>query len=169
MLLQPYKFRYKNLESQNLLREFVTPDNDGDVTTTDPGFTGMLINGVEICNYKSRNILKYGKLNKIDVVKTGQDYDILNPPLLSIDDNTGIGATGFVAVSGNLKEIRILDQGFDYQGTPIVTITGGNGSGAVASVNMTQSTNSVSFDSQGGGLYPEVNLNLDTIGFWYLS
>ena len=161
----PFKFRNKTLESQNLLREFTTPDDDGTVTETAPGFTGMLINGVQICNYKSRNSINYGKLNKIEVVSGGSDYDIINPPLLSISDNAGIGATGYVAVSGNLKDIRILDSGFDYQDTPIVTITGGNGTGAVASVNMTKIYNSVSFNSQGGGVYPEVNLNLDTIGF----
>tara|TARA_B100000700_G_scaffold126444_2_gene141578 strand:- start:8009 stop:22378 length:14370 start_codon:yes stop_codon:yes gene_type:complete len=161
----PFDFRNKTLESQNLLRKFTTPDDDGTLTKTAPGFTGMLINGVQICNYKSRNVINYGKLNKIDVVSPGSDYDIINPPVLSISDNAGIGATGYVAVSGNLKDIRILDSGFDYQGTPVVTITGGNGSGAVASINMKEEINSVSFNAQGGGIYPEVNLNLDTIGF----
>ena len=163
--LQPYKFRFKTLESQELLREFVTPDNDGTVNATEPGFTGMLINGVQICNYKSRNIIKYGKIEGIDIVKSGSDYDIINPPLLSISDNVGTGATGYIAVSGNLKDIRILDSGFDYQDTPVVTITGGNGSGAVASVNMKQIDHSISFNAQGGGVYPEVDLNNDTIGF----
>ena len=161
----PSSFKHKILESQNLLREFVSPDEDGNITETAPGLTGMLINGVQICNYKSRSSINYGKINKIDVVNSGIDYDIINPPLLNISDNTGIGATGYVAVSGNLKDIRILDGGFDYQGTPIITIEGGNGSGALASANMKEATHSVSFNSQGGEVYPEVNLNLDTIGF----
>ena len=161
----PNDFKFKTLESQQILREVAPPVNDGNVRSTEPGFTGILINGVQICNYKSRDFVHYGKIEKIDVNAPGDDYDIINPPLLSISDNVGTGATGYIAVSGNLKDIRILDSGFDYQDTPVVTITGGNGSGAVASVNMKQIDHSISFNAQGGGVYPEVDLNNDTIGF----
>ena len=30
------------------------------------------------------------------------------------------------------QELRILDRGFDYEETPTITISGGNGSGAVS-------------------------------------
>jgi hypothetical protein len=146
--LLPYNFRFKTLESQQLLREVALPEDDGEVTVTEPGFTGILINGVEICNYKSRDFVRYGKIEKIDVDSAGADYDIINPPLLNISDTVGTGATGCVAVFGNLKEIRLLDSGFDYQDTPIVTIDGGNGTGAVASANMKEMVHSVSFNSQ---------------------
>ena len=147
-ILKPYDFRFKTLESQQILRKIQNPDNDGNVTSTEPGFTGILINGVEICNYKSKDVVHYGKLDKIAVTSPGSDYDILNPPILSISDQTGVGATGCVAVSGSLKEIRLLDSGFDYKNTPVITIEGGNGTGAVASVNMKKSVHSVSFNSQ---------------------
>ena len=58
---------FKTLESQQILREIADPENDGNVTSTEPGFTGILINGVQICNYKSRNFVHYGKIEKIDV------------------------------------------------------------------------------------------------------
>jgi hypothetical protein len=106
-----------------------------------------LINGVQIANYKSRNLVNYGKIESIEVTAPGKDYDIINPPLLNISDSVGTGATGCVAVSGNLKEIRLLDSGFDYKDTPVVTIDGGNGKGATASVNMKQIIHSVSFNS----------------------
>ena len=51
--LQPYNFKFKTLESQKLLREISLPEHDGTVTETVPGFTGILVNGVEILNYKS--------------------------------------------------------------------------------------------------------------------
>ena len=50
-----------------------------------------------------------------------------------------------------LEEIKIVDPGFDYETTPVVTITGGNGSGAKAFVNMRQSHHEVSFGSQAEG------------------
>ena len=104
-------------------------------------------------------------LQGIDVLAGGRDYDVINPPFLHIKDPVGTAATGYVAVSGNLREIRIIDSGFDYQDTPIVTIDGGNGSGARASVNM-EMVHSVSFDSDS----PRVILNTSsslpsTIGF----
>ena len=102
----PYDFRFKTLESQKILRKISLPEDDGTVTSTEPGFTGILINGVEICNYKSKDFVSYGKLERIDVNARGLDYDIINPPLVNISDSVGTGATGFVAVSGGLKEIR---------------------------------------------------------------
>ena len=143
----PYDFRFKTLESQQLLREISPPEDDGNVTTTEPGFTGILINGVEICNYKSKDIIYYGKLNQINVDRAGSNYDVINPPQLNIRDTVGTGATGCVAVSGRLREIKLLDSGFDYQDTPTVTIEGGNGIGAVSSVNMKEKVHSISFNS----------------------
>ena len=164
-IIQPYKFRNKSLESQRLLREVALPENDGTVTETLPGFTGILVNGVEVLNYKSRDRIHYGKINEIEVQSQGSDYDIINPPLLLIEDSVGTAATGHVAVSGNLRDIRIIDSGFDYQETPVVTITGGNGSGAVASANMKQITHSVDFESEAFSEKVSLGSTQSTIGF----
>ena len=128
-----------------------------------------MINGVEILNYKSTDQITYGKINSIDVVDGGNDYDIINPPLLTITDQVGLGATGFPAVSGSLRKIEIKDAGFDYTAPPIVTITGGNGDGATASVNMKQISHQVSFNAgvpfAGAATTSSVNLVDNTIGF----
>ena len=71
-------------------------------------------------------------LNEIEVTAPGQGYDIINPPVLSITDPVGAGASGYCAVRGSLQEIRIVDPGFDYDEIPIIKITGGNGIGAKA-------------------------------------
>jgi len=134
--ISPFKFNNKTLTSQKLLREVCPPDNTGTVYETTPGHTGILVNGVEILNYKSFDQVHYGELKGIDVLAGGRDYDVINPPFLHIKDNVGSGATGYVAVSGSLREIRIIDPGFDYQSPPTLKITGGNGSGARVSVNM---------------------------------
>ena len=160
--LVPYDLRTRSLESQKLLREVRTPNFDGNVYGTEPGFTGVLVNGVEVANYKSNDIVYYGKINEIEVLAPGDGYDVLVPPSLSIADPIGTGATGYVAISGSLDEINLLDPGFDYETTPVIKITGGNGSGATASVKMKLITHEISFNSQIEG--GEVNLANSTIG-----
>jgi hypothetical protein len=120
---------------------------------TNPGFTGILINGVEIRNYKSSDVVYYGKLDEIEVTSPGSDYDVINPPLVNISDSIGVGATGYAAVSGSLQRIRVLDSGFDYIETPTIKISGGNGSGAVASPNMKLIDHSVLFNSEDSSTY----------------
>ena len=105
----------------------------------------MLVNGVEILNYKSGDSVYFGKINELTVDAPGSGYDIINPPVLSIQDSTGVGATGVVNVKGNLDRIEILDPGFDYVTEPIITISGGNGLGADAYANTKFVTHSVSF------------------------
>ena len=161
--IEYYEFFEKNLRSQNIFREVKTPINKSGNYQTLPGKVGVLVNGVEILNYKSSETVFYGQIDSIDVTSPGQDYDILNPPSLDIIDYQGVGATGICAVKGNLKSIQILDSGFDYVNTPTVNILGGNGRDASAEVNMTSVEHNVLFNASS----TSTNLNLftDTIGF----
>ena len=95
-----------------------------------------MINGVEIRNYKSSDVVYYGKLDEIEVTSPGSDYDVINPPLVNISDSIGVGATGYAAVLGSLQRIRVLDSGFDYLNEPKILIGGGNGSGAEAEAKL---------------------------------
>ena len=79
-ILKPFDLKSKTLESQNLLRKISKPKNSGLTHETNPGFTGILINGVEILNYKSNDFINYGELESIDVLSPGFGYDIINPP-----------------------------------------------------------------------------------------
>ncbi|BCU99006.1 MAG: hypothetical protein CM15mV24_2310 [Bellamyvirus sp.] len=129
--LKPYQFQGKELNSQKLIREIPkTAQHTGKLTMTEPGFNGILINGVEILNYKAPDVVYYGQIDEVEVLASGEDFDIIDPPQLLISDSVGTGATGNIAVSGSLESIRVLDPGFDYDETPVVSITGGNGSGA---------------------------------------
>jgi len=105
----------------------------------------MLVNGVEILNYKASDTIIYGQLNKVDVTAPGRDFDVINPPVLHISDSVGTGATGYVAVNGSLNALKVVDPGFDYEETPVATVSGGNGQGAVVSVNMKQIDHKVDF------------------------
>ena len=145
--IEPYDFRFKTLQSQNIFREIALPkeDNDEELVATSPGFTGILVNGVQVLSYKAGDVIKYGQIDEIEVSSTGSDYDVITPPLVHIKDNVGTGATAYAAVTGSLNALRILDAGFDYEEKPTVTISGGNGSGAVVDVNMKKITHSVDF------------------------
>jgi hypothetical protein len=160
-----YKFRSKTLNSQKLLREISTAVNDGEIYPTKPGLTGILVNGVEILNYKSTDSVYYGPIKSIEVTSPGSNYDIINPPILNISDSVGTGATGYCAVSGNLKEIRIIDPGFDYEGTPVINISGGNGINATALANMKLISHQVIFNSQLNAGIVSIGSTLSTIGF----
>ena len=116
--ITPYAFNGKKLESQKLLREVSEPTVSDVAIETLPGRTGLFINGVELLNYKANEFVNYGQIEKIDVIAPGIGYGVINPPLLSITDSVGTGATGYVSVSGVLDEIRVIDGGFDYEGTP---------------------------------------------------
>ena len=161
--LSPNDFFNKNIEHQQLIREFKTPVDDGKIYETLPGRTGLLVNGVEILNYKSGSSVYYGTINDITVAAGGDGYDVVNPPVLSIQDSTGVGATGVCNVRGSLERIDVIEPGFDYVTEPVVTITGGNGSGAKAFANIKEIIHSVSFFATGDN--PQVGLSSNTIGF----
>ena len=128
-----------------------------------PGATGILINGVEILNYKSNDLIRYGKINQIEVVDTGAGYDIINPPVLNVSDVVGSGATGYAGLTGSLEAIRVIDEGFDYEDTPLIKISGGNGKNAAASVNTKLKDHAPLFNSEGVAGY--IGLSTNTIGF----
>ena len=145
--IQKTEYNDKILDTQKILREVCPPTNEGLETKTQFGFTGILVNGVEILNYKSKDFIYHGQINNIDILAQGSDYDIINPPDLKIDDNVGSGATAHVSVIGSLKEVRVVDPGFDYLETPIITISGGNGTGALVTPNMKTIPHQVKFDA----------------------
>ena len=121
-----YPFFEKNLEGQKIFREIDEPTQEAGTFTTKPGTTGVLINGVEIDNYKSSDVIFYGGIDSFEVSSGGNDYDIINPPVLEITDGIGSGASGTVSVEGSLSELNIINPGFDYIDTPTVKISGGN-------------------------------------------
>jgi hypothetical protein len=159
-----YDFYQKDLSAQKLYREIVTPSTKVGDYKTEAGYSGILINGVELLNYKSLDNIYYGGIKSIDLGNRGSGYDVINPPLINISDITGVGATGTCAVEGSLKEIRVIDSGFDYVDNPVVIISGGQGQNASAKVNLTSVDHNVQFNSDAG---PQSGVSLanDTIGF----
>ena len=124
------------LSSKRCVKLLTEPIDDTFREETVPGKTGMLNNGVEILNYKSKTNLSYGPITKINVSNSGNgDYDVINPPLLSIFDgnnadgvnNGGIGATGHFNLFGSVRDILVVSGGFNYETKPLIRVYGGNG------------------------------------------
>ena len=164
-VLEPFAFGNKTLRPQKIYREVSSPIDNNFTTETQPGVTGVLVNGVETLNYKSKDVIHYGKLEKVEVLSPGVDFDVINPPLLQITDPVGTGATGFLAVNGNLREIQIVDRGFDYIDIPTVSITGGNGVGAKALATTKLISHSIDFFSDHFSKKVGLGTTVSTIGF----
>ena len=151
--LTPFQVGFGTIGAQKLLRKFLQPEygSSKDKTETGKG-VGLFVNGVEAYSYKSSDKIYYGSIDTIDVLNTGSDYDVINPPRISIQQNghVGVGASAIAHVGGEIKEIQVTSRGLDYKITPDVKITGGNGQ-ASAEAKMKLAPHEVFFDSTSVG------------------
>ena len=158
-----YAQKSGQIGAQKILKKFPlnvnTTNGTGQVTI--PGPTGMLINGVEINNYKSNDKIYYGPLESIDVLNGGTNYDVINPPLLTI--SSGIGTTALVqpVISGSIKKVYIDAQDYDIRSIVSIGVSGGNGSGAVLDPILTKRVREIFFDGRtttnSGGISTSTN------------
>lgn len=147
----------KSLKSQKLIREIPKTRLVQEKVETPTGNIGILNNGVEIVNYKSKDAVFYGPVQTIDVVSSGENYDVINPPKITTTDISGSGLVAHCGVKGYLKEIRIIDRGLNFTSEPTIKISGGNGNGAKAKAEVGLFEHSATFDSS--------NINSNIIGF----
>lgn len=129
-------FNIKELSSANLIAKLSDSKSTVTPTETQVGSIGILINGVEIQNYKSSFNIFYGSIQDIYVNDSNSDFDVINPPTITISDSIGTNARANVCVSGELNKIMISEPGFDYIEPPIVKLTGGDGSNSDFTVNL---------------------------------
>ena len=154
----------KLLSPQKILRKFPLSVNigDGESDVTTPGAVGMLINGVEISNYKTTDKVYYGPLKSVNVLNGGKDYDVINPPLLSL--SSGIGSVQPV-VRGSVQKVLVDPQDFNIDILVSIALTGGNGSGSVFEPVVERKRREIEFDARqltdGGG----VDVTNETITF----
>jgi hypothetical protein len=141
------KFANSTLSTQKLIRRITDQIDSPSYEIPVGNNIGILNDGVEVSHYKSQDSIFYGSIDKIEVLSGGEGYDVINPPQLLIRDVVGTGATGFCEVEGRLEKINIIDSGFDFYVKPEVKITGGNGSGASAVINLSVVENILTFNS----------------------
>ena len=106
----------QKIGAQRLFRKFpLEPNNtNSTIEKTIPGPTGLLINGVEILNYKSDNKIFFGPLDKVSLLNGGSNYDLLKPPTieLSAPVTGSINALIRPVITGSVKDIKIDPQDF---------------------------------------------------------
>ena len=135
------------LQNQNNFRRIrKNPENSqGNQNITGP--IGLSLNGIEYHSPISDDSVFYGQIDNILVLDKGNGYSAVSPPNVSIADSFGSSAVANVHVDeGQIEEIVLTNKGFDYIGTPSVTISGGNGQGAKTQIRMEGFKHSVSFN-----------------------
>ena len=144
-----YSHRTNQIGAQKLFKKFPLKSNiKSPGKKTEPGTTGMLINGVEISNYKSEDKIYYGPLESISVFGGGEDFDVINLPNIELSSDNGSGALVQPVISGSFKEIYVDSQNYDIDKILSIDISGGNGTGAVIKPILTRRFREVSFDGR---------------------
>ncbi len=145
-----YSQKSSIIGAQKLLKKFPLSQSidTGTGELTLPGSVGMLINGVEINNYKSDNKIYYGPLNSISILNGGINYDVINPPLILVSPGTGSTALVRPVISGSIKKVYIDSQDYDINTIVSIGVSGGNGSGCVLEPIITKRKRDIFFDGR---------------------
>ena len=156
--INPQKNLYKFPNKKNI--------KFGTNSETIPGSVGSLINGVDVVNYKSQDKIYYGPVESLRLYSGGTDYDVINPPTISITNpGTGTTALSRAVVVGDVKEVVVDPQNFDIKRVVSTTISGGNGSGAILEPVLEKRQREIEFDARphydGGG----INIYTETLEF----
>ena len=153
--------REGSIQPQKLLKKFPLSQNlrTGRKDLTPTGSTGMLINGVEISNYKVDESVFYGPLSNVNIFNGGDSYDAVSPPRVIVGNpSVASGTTALVqpVVEGSFEDILVDPVNFDIEEVLSIEIAGGNGEGATASATLASEFREVFFNAntlaEGGGI-----------------
>jgi hypothetical protein len=158
LYIRPQKNLVKFPISQNI--------TSGKNEKTQPGKIGLLVNGVDILNYKLNDKIFYGPIESISLLNIGDNYDVINPPIVEVSQPlSGVQALIQPVVSGNVKQVLIDRQDFDIEKVISVTISGGNGSGCVLQPILEKRFREIDFDARTISNSGGVDIDFETISF----
>ena len=130
------------------------------------GPIGVQLNGVELYSPVLEDFVCYGQIDDVVVTNKGENYDVVNPPNVSIASTNGSGAKLYGHFSGNISEIVVTHPGFNYVDTPQVSVTGGNidasGKALVGEAYMRGFIHSFSFNDI-SNLVTNIDLDKDSV------
>ena len=151
--LTPFSVSGTSLGPQQLLKKFDEPEFADEKIKTVQGGVGLFANGVEAYSYKASDIVYYGPLESVEVLNTGSEYNVIDPPRISVTQSghSGVGASVIAQVEGSLEDVFVDDRGLDYEETPNVKIVGGNNTTAILKAKMRTVYQNAEFDSTSTG------------------
>ena len=157
----------RNLDADKILRRIPLSQNlfvssNQDKTVND---IGILIDGVQIHSPVSDDNIFFGPLEDVELLNGGEDYDVINPPKISIEASSGITALAEPIISGSVKKVFVDPQDFDIQSVTNISLTGGNGSGCVLEPVLGARFRDISFDSRDIFFNGGIDINNETITF----
>jgi len=153
-----YSQKSQQIDSSKVLKKFSLSPNikNGVSEKTIPGSTGMLINGVEISNYKTYDKIYYGPIESLQVLNGGQGYDVINPPKIELSSGSGTNALVQPVVTGTITDIFVDSQNFNIDQVLSLNVTGGNVVGGKFEPILVRRRREILFDgrstSSGGGI-----------------
>lgn len=153
----------KKITSSKSLRKFpliVQPDRGGNDETVSGRTVGTLINGVDIANYKSIDKVYYGPVKSKVIYNNGSNYDVVNPPLIEVSPSTGTTCLLNPVLSGSIISVLLNQKDASVKDVNSITISGGNGSGAVLSPVIENRFKEVEFNAKTG-----ISVSNETITF----
>ena len=155
-----------SLKNQNNLKRIRKTPADAKNSKNIVGPVGVAVNGLELHSALSDDSVYYGQIDRINVFSPGKEYNIVDPPNVSVADSVGSGIEASVHLgNGYISDIVLTSSGWDYQDIPSVTITGGNGTNAECEAKMKYVTHSLSFNDS----FVDVNLLVGDYGRFNLS
>ena len=126
------EFYGKKVKDQELIRYFNNKNNNFSLESETYDFEnkpvipfGTLIDGVDLYPPFDKDEINYGRVENIEVLNPGEDFDLINPPSAYFDNTTGIGASVKLGLIGELKELAITNKGSNIRGDININITGG--------------------------------------------
>ena len=161
--------RHENrvLAPNTILRKFPLSQSLSKSKNEDRGVEniGILIDGVEISSPNSTNKVYYGPISEFEVLNGGRDYDVINPPQITISAGAGVTALVEPIISGNVKEVFVDPQDFDVNDVFSLSLTGGNGTGCYLQPVIGERFREIEFDSRALTLGGGVDIVDETITF----
>ena len=159
----------KKLGANKVLRKFPLSQNLYKTENTErpTNNIGILIDGVQIYSPLSNDVIYYGPLASVDVYNAGEEYDVINPPKIIVEDSVGAGTTALVdpILSGSVKEVLVDPQDFDIESVNSISLTGGNGSGCLLEPIIGPRFREIEFDSRDVFFNGGVSITEETITF----
>ena len=157
----------KKISANKILRRFPLSQSLSEPSTGDKNITdiGILKNGVEVRSPVSEDFISYGGLASINLINGGEDYDIINPPKITIE--AGLGNTAYVepVITGSVKNVFIDPQEFDVKSVKNVSLTGGNGDGCELEAVTGARYRELTFDSRNLFFGGSLDIENETITF----